>query len=264
MRARLLTVLALVLASCVVAVPARGQSQPSDQETASGEAERRRTDFRPSDETIERIQLALRADRPKGLVDPSLLDRQAVELVDGLDLVSLPIWWRPAPAAVMYGPPTHQEMLAVMDAGWYKGRPSGDLLGVATGAATSLLPAAIQALAGLFEGPPPREQWVLSDDAESAAMAFARADERVLEAHIRQRERTLDLSLVVRAGTAPDVARRLGAQFVVLVKSLVPGEINPATTIGPGAYDYLVVVRAPGGAVLASGGKSSTDADLTW
>jgi hypothetical protein len=51
---------------------------------------------------------------------------------------------------------------------------------------------------------------------------------------------------------------------VVLVKSLVPGELNPGATVGPGIYDFLVRVDSPRGDVIVSGGKSSADASLTW
>jgi len=247
---------------CALASPVLAQSLPPEP---TAERPPSRSVLEPSDATLERIQLALRAERPAGLVDPSLLDRQAVELTDGLDLVSLPPWSRTIPAAVPYGPPTHQEMLNVMTPRWFtEGRPSADPLGVTTGAAVSLLPAAISALAGLFDGPDPPEQFVLNEDGESAAMAFARADARVLDARIRQQARTIDLSLDVRAGTSPAVARQFAEQFVVLVKSLVPEEVNPGSTIGPGVYDYLVVVRSPRGEVLARGGKSSAASTLTW
>jgi hypothetical protein len=253
----------VVLAWCALVAPALAQRLPPEDRPA-GRAPSRSV-LEPSEATLERIQLELRADRPAGLVDPFLLDRQAVELANGLDLVSQPLLSRPMPAAVPYGPPTHQEMLNVMTPRWFtEGRPSADLLGVTTGAAVSLLPVAVKALTGLFDGPEPPEQFVLNEDGESAAMAFARADPRVLEAHIRQQGRTIDLSLVVQGGTAADIARQLGEQFVVLVKSLVPGELNPGATIGPGVYDYLVRVSSPRGAVIVSGGKSSADARLTW
>ena len=117
------------------------------------------------------------------------------------------------------------------------------MLSVATGSAFSLLPIAIKALGGWLFGDDEEnrpEHPILTEDEESLALAHVRADSRVLDAVLRQRGRTVVLSLVVPPDTSPDIARELGERFAVLVKAFSSTEPEPDDEIGAGDFDYLV------------------------
>lgn len=225
--------------------------------------------------SLERIRLALEIERPISLPngedltvrDGAFSDQGiSVELFGGLDLVGRVDRFGGAPATI--GPPTHQDMMAIMTPRWFtEGRPSGDLLSVATGSAFSLLPIAIKALGGWLFGDDEEnrpEHPILTEDEESLALAHVRADSRVLDAVLRQRGRTVVLSLVVPPDTSPDIARELGERFAVLVKAFSSTEPEPDDEIGAGDFDYLVRVSSPAETAIAFGGKVAAGATFNW
>ena len=241
----------------------------------------------PSAASLERIRRALALD---GQTAPRELDRltivddvplvdggRAVQLVPGLAIVGgvdlfgfMDVTTGPVPM----GGPTHRAMMSVMTPREMTEAASGDVLGIATASAFSLMPTAIKAvgaIAGwLFGGAAADddddapEHPILTESEETLALDSVRADGPVLDAGIHQHGRTVALSLVVPADTPPDTARALGERFVVLVKTFASTEPDPDDEVGAGDYDYIVRVSSPTEAVIAQGGKATSDTKINW
>ena len=237
---------------------------------------------------MERIRRALALRRSTELpgadgldiVDKSaLVDvRSTVHLVRGFSFLAGmdPFsFMDPTAGPVPIGGPTHRAMMSIMTPREFREARGSDVLGIATASAFSLVPYAvkgIQAIADwLFgeddDGGP--EQTVLTQSEETLARASLEADDRVLDADILQRGRTVGLSLVVPADTSSETARALGERFVRLVKTLSSTEPTPKRSpeddqIGAGDYDYIVRISTPTETVIALGGKATTHTKINW
>ena len=189
-----------------------------------------------------------------------------IAIVGGVDLFSfMDVTTGPVPM----GGPTHRAMMSVMTPREMTEATSGDVLGIATASAFSLMPYAIKAvgaIAGWFFGDDDDapEHPILTESEETLALDSVRADGHVLDADIHQRGRTVALSLVVPADTLPDTARALGERFVVLVKTLASTEPDPNDEVGAGDYDYIVRISSPTEAVIAQGGKATSHTKINW
>ena len=227
----------------------------------------------PSIISLDRIRLALTTERLIDLPDwtdldfqggPLAVQRPAFELLEGLDVTGgvglfVAAGGRPITAA-----PTHQEMLRVMTPRNYTQIASADALGVATASAFTLVPAAIKAIAGWLSGTGDgdgAERRILTERLEALALMRMRANPRVLDAGIGQRERTVALSLVVPPDTPPGTARVLGERFVVLVKAFASAEPRE---VGADDYDYTVRVSSPAETMIAFGGQAIGHSSLNW
>ncbi len=226
-----------------------------------------------SPESLARIRAALLADRraeesartifgdpDAGWIVPP---RPPVELAPGLGFIEglglfgdLTRGREPVPM----GGPSHWAMMNQMQPRNVAEVAQTDVLGMATASAVAAgLPYIVRSVAGWFSGlrspggvsTPP----VLTSTQEAAVLADMRADVGVLDANLRQRGRTVALSLVVPAGTELRAARAVGERFVRLV--------GRQAAAGPDAFDYVVSVRSPD-AVIARGGKPTTDPLVRW
>ena len=223
--------------------------------------------------SLDRIRLALTTGRLIDLPDGTALDfqggplavqRSALELFGGLDVTGGVGLFVTAGARPITAAPTHQEMLRVMTPRDHTEVASADALGIATASAFTLVPAAIKAIAGWLsdtgEGDG-SERRILPDSLQALALTLMRANPRVLDAGIGQRERTVALSLVVPPDTPPGTARVLGERFVVLVKAFASAEPRE---IGADDYDYTVRVSSPAEAMIAFGGQAIGHRSLNW
>jgi hypothetical protein len=226
-----------------------------------------------SPESLARIRAALQADRrtegsartvfadPDGvwIVPP----RPPVELAPGLGFIEglglfddLTRGRDPAP---MRGP-SHWAMMDRMQPREVTEVALADGLAIGTVSAFAVgLPYVVRKVAGWLSGPgsrsTPSAQPVLTSTQEVAVLDDMRADAGVLDASLRQRGRTVTLSLLVPAETEPRAARAAGERFVRLV--------GRRSAAGPDAFDYVVSVRSPD-AVIASGGKPTSDPLVRW
>ena len=144
---------------------------------------------------------------------------------------------------------------------------SADALGVATASAFALVPYAVKTIAGWLRGAggdAAPDHPILTESEETRALAGVRADRHVLDAGVRQRGRTVALSLVVPADTPPATARAIAERFVLLVKTFASAEPDPDGEVGAGDFDYVVRVSSPTEAVIALGGKATSDTTINW
>ena len=195
------------------------------------------------------------------------------------------------------GGPTHWAMMNQMTPREVNEAVSSDAQGIATASAFALLPLAIRKIADWFSGsgPVPPADPVLTAADEAEVVEDMRADAGVLDADLRQRGRTVALSLLVPAGTAPGSAREMGERFVRLVSRRAEAGPSPREAVaggadrtaagaapaptpreaaaggadrdaepGPGAFDYVISVRSPTAAVIARGGKATTEHRVRW
>ena len=242
---------------------------PASDETSSAES----AIGALSPESLARIRAALQADRrAEGSARTVFSDpdagwivppRPPVELAPGLGFVEglglfddLTRGREPAP----FGGPSHWEMMNHMQPREVTEVAQTDVLGIATASTVAAgLPYVVRRVAGWFSGlrsrggvsTPP----VLASTQEAAVLEDMRADAGVLDATLRQRGRTVTLSLVVPTETGLQDARAAGERFVRLV--------GRQSAAGPDAFDYVVSVRSPD-AVIATGGKPTTDPLVRW
>ena len=233
----------------------------------------------PSAASLERIRRALALDgrtAPSGPDTLTIVDdvalvagRRAVQLmpalaiVGGADLFGI---MDATTGLVPMGGPTHRAMMSVITPREMTEATSSDVLGIATASAFSLIPYAIKAVGGwLFgdEEDAPGHPF-LTESEETRALDGMRSSGQVLDAGIRQRGRTIALSLVVPADTPPNAAHALGERFVQLVQGFASEESVPDHEIGTGDYDYIVRVSSPTEAVIAKGGKATSHTRINW
>ena len=259
---------AIAVAVLLMTAPAAAQTPASDEtspdESAVGAL---------SPESLARIRAALQADRRAegsartvfsapdgGWIAPP---RPPVELAPGLDFLEglglfddLTRGREPTPM----GGPSHSAMMSHMQPRQVTEVAQSDVLGIGTASAVAVgLPYVWRRVAGWFSGlssrggvsTPP----VLGSTQEAAVLEDMRADAGVLDATLRQRGRTVTLSLVVPAETELRAARAAGERFVRLV--------GRRSAAGPDAFDYVVSVRSPD-AVIATGAKPTTDPLVRW
>ena len=259
---------ATAVAVLLMTAPAAAQTPTADEtspdESAVGAL---------SPESLARIRAALQADRQtEGSVRTAFGDpdagwivppRPPVELAPGLGFVEglglfddLTRGREPAP----FGGPSHWEMMNHMQPREVTEVAQTDVLGIGIASTVAAgLPYVVRKVAGWFSGlrsrggvsTPP----VLASTQEAAVLQDMRADAGVLDATLRQRGRTVTLSLVVPAETELRAARAAGERFVRLV--------GRRSAAGPDAFDYVVSVRSPD-AVIATGGKPTTDPLVRW
>ena len=259
---------ATAVAVLLMTAPAVAQT-PAPDETSPGES----AVGALSPESLARIRAALQADRRAAgsartvFSDPDsgwiVPPRPPVELAPGLGFVEglglfddLTRGREPVPM----GGPSHWAMMNQMQPRDVTEVAQTDVLGIAYASAVAAgLPYVVRKVAGWFSGlgsrggvsTPP----VLTSTQEAAVLEDMRADAGVLDANLRQRGRTVTLSLVVPAETGLRAARAAGERFVRLV--------GRRAAAGPDAFDYVVSVRSPD-AVIARGGKPTTDPLVRW
>ncbi len=273
----------VALTLTAIGTPA-GAQPPALEEPASQTAASAAAAVTPaSSASLERIKRALDLDRSTRQGKGDLEFREDILLRDERPTIE-PLPNLGLTAGVYYDPfsrirpatpgalPGHWDMVAAMTPQVAREAGSADALGIATGAAFgaaafTLVPAAIKAIRGWFDtdgdrGPttPP----VLTQAEASLALASAAASDAVLDADLKQRGRTVALALTVRADTPPATARALGDNFVRLVKTLAATEPTPGDDLGTGRFDYVVQISTPSRALLARGGKSTSDRALHW
>ena len=292
----------------------------------------------PSPDSLARIRAALAADRDRERSRRTILGppedgwiappRPSVDLAPGLGFVEglglyddLTRGREPVPM----GGPTHRAMLNQMTPREVNEVASTDVLGIGTASAFALVPHAIRKIAAWFSGsgPGPPADPVLTAADEAAVLEDMRANAGVIDADLRQRGRTVALSLLVPAGTAPGAAREMGERFVRLVSRRAGADAVPSNAVagragrggwtadgvavvlgprdaaaggagrggrtadgvvaallasreaaaggagqdaepGPGAFDYVISVRSPTDAVIARGGKATTEHRVRW
>ena len=259
---------AAAVAVMLTTAPAAAQTPTPDEsspaETAVGAL---------SPESLARIRAALLADRraedsartvfgdpdDQWIVPP----RPPVELAPGLGFLEglglfgdLTRGSDPAPM----GGPSHWAMMNQMQPRAVTEVALADGLAIGTVSAFAVgLPYVVRKLAGWLSGPgsgaPPPARPVLTSTQEAAVLEDMRANIGVVDASLRQRGRTVTLSLVVSAETEPRAAREMGERFVRLV--------GRRSAAGPDAFDYVVSVRSPD-AVIAHGGKPTSDPLVRW
>ena len=226
-----------------------------------------------SPESLARIRAALLADRRAEesartvFSDPDagwiVPQRPPIELAPGLGFIEglglfddLTRGREPAPM----GGPSHWAMMNQMQPREVTEVAQTDVLGIATATTVAAgLPYVVRRVAGWFSGLRSRggvsTAPVLTSTQEAAVLTDMRADAAVLDANLRQRGRTVALSLVVPAGTELRAARAAGERFVRLV--------GRRAAAGPDAFDYVVSVRSPD-ALIARGGKPTSDPLVRW
>lgn len=223
--------------------------------------------------SLARIRAALQADRraeesartvfsdPDGgwIIPP----RPPVELAPGLGLLEgfglFDDLTRGREPALLSGP-DHWTMMNQMQPRGVTEVALADGMAIGTVSAFAVgLPYFIRKVHGWLSGPgsgaAPPAQPVLTSTQEAAVLEDMRADAAVLDANLRQRGRTVTLSLVVPAETELRAARAAGERFVRLV--------GRRSAAGPDAFDYIVSVRSPD-AFIARGGKPTSDPLVRW
>ena len=268
------TAVAVLLMTGPAAAQSPAAQSPAAQSPASDESSPDESAVGAlSPESLARIRAALQADRrAEGSArtvfgDPGdgwiVPPRPPVELAPGLGFVEglglfddLTRGREPAP----FGGPSHSEMMNQMQPRQMTEMAQTDVLGIGTASAVAVgLPYVYRKVAGWFSGlrsrPGVSTAPVLASTQEAAVLDDMRADAGVLDATLRQRGRTVTLSLVVPADTGLRAARAAGERFVRLV--------GRRSAAGPDAFDYVVSVRSPD-ALIATGGKPTTDPLVRW
>ena len=226
-----------------------------------------------SPESLARIRAALQADRrAEGSArtvfsDPDvgwiIPPRPPVELAPGVGFIEgLGLFddlTRGREPALLSGP-DHRTMMNQMQPREVTEVALADGMAIGTVSAFAAgLPYVVRKVAGWLSGPGSRAgvstQPVLTSTQEAAVLEDMRGNTGVIDATLRQRGRTVALSLVVPAGTELRAARAAGERFVRLVGRRAAG--------GPDAFDYVVSVRSPD-AVIARGGKPTSDPLVRW
>ncbi len=226
-----------------------------------------------SPESLARIRAALQADRlAEGSARPVFSDpdvgwiippRPPVELAPGLGFIEgLGLFddlTRGREPALLSGP-DHWTMMNQMQPREVTEVALADGMAIGTVSAVAVgLPYLLRKVHGWLSGPgpgaTPPAQPVLTSTQEVSVLEDMRAQADVLDATLRQRGRTVTLSLVVPAETELRAARAAGERFVRLV--------GRRSAAGPDAFDYVVSVRSPD-AVIARGGKPTTDPLVRW
>ena len=252
----------------MMAAPAEAQTQSSDEpsptESAAGAL---------SPAALARIRAAIEADRRDErsgrtvFGDPDdgwiVSPRPPVELAPGLGFIEglglyrdLTRGREPAPL----GGPGHWAMMDRMQPREVTEVAMADGMAIGTVSAFAVgLPYVARKIAGWLSGPgpgaAPPAQPVLTSTQEAAVIEDMRANIGVIDATLRQRGRTVALSLLVPVETEPRAAREIGERFVRLV--------GRRAEAGPDAFDYVVSVRSPD-AVIAHGGKPTSDPLVRW
>ena len=252
----------------MMATPAGAQPQPPD-ESPPAESGIGALDAA----SLARIRAALQADRERAgrtvFGDPDdqwiVPPRPPVEFAPGLGFTTglglfddLTRGRDPAPM----GGPSHWAMMSQMQPREVAEVAQTDVLGIGTASAVAAgLPYLVRRVAGWLSGPGPasypgsRTQPVLTSTQEAAVLEDMRAGGGVIDATLRQRGRTVTLSLVVPAETERRTALDIGERFVRLV--------GRRSAAGPDAFDYVVSVRSPE-ALIARGGKPTSDPLVRW
>ena len=237
----------------------------------------------PPDETaapttsLERIRRGLELERGTfapalgrlDFRDPTLVleSRSAIQVTPGLGFVGGVTLLRTTDGGgvVPMGGPTHATMLAAMTPLDFRQAASTDVLGIATASAFAIAPRAVIAMVNWLRGDEvDLTVPVLSEGDKTTVLAATQAGTEVLHAGIEQGGKTVELSLVVPDETPPERAQRLGRRFLWLVKATSAVEQEPDLLPGAGNFDYVVRVSSESNTVLAQGGKTTTQTNITW
>lgn len=266
----------LLLISIVLASPATSQTQ-SLENIGKGMSPEKRPAKGLSSASFERIRSLLALERQTvhsgfdgfDFRDDFLPRNQqpAIQLLDGLDFVGGITLFDNTDRLVPFGPPTHREMLNLLTPRLVREATAADALGVATASVGSLVPYTVTSIVRWFrddqdDNVPTRP--ILPKREETFVLAETRTNPQVLDAGISQRERTVDLSLVVPSDTPLDIAQALGERFVLLVKTSASTESNPCQNVGTGNYDYILRIGSPTENSIAVGIKATSDAQIKW
>ena len=102
-----------------------------------------------------------------------------------------------------------------------------------------------------------------STEAQDLAIQTIKQELLVRDAAMRRDGDTFNLVLVVNAATNEVEAKRLGDNFVRLLKGF-SDDTNPGQDIGTGKYHYIIGVYYPDQSEVAFGAKSSITPWITW
>ena len=112
--------------------------------------------------------------------------------------------------------------------------------------------------------PQPNVTPVSSPDPSTAAETEIKKHAAVLNANADLAGLSVMLTMTVSDDTDETRARALGRYFVRLFKDLGPDQAPSEQALGAGQYNYVVQVRHSNGELVALGGKTSVDDDMTW
>ena len=104
---------------------------------------------------------------------------------------------------------------------------------------------------------------ILTKAQKSMAINTIKGYPEVKDAAITQEKQKLSLVLVVTYATTEARGKKLGDNFVRLVKTFGP-EKSPGKEIGKGEYDYLIGIYYANEKQLALGAKVSFSPRITW
>jgi len=108
-----------------------------------------------------------------------------------------------------------------------------------------------------------KSNYQLSDEAKNLAISGIKNYDEVTDAAIVQDDKTLSLVLIVRYSTNKEKAKKLGENFIRMVKTF-SDDNNPGKEIGSGEYDYLITVAYPNQSVIAQGAKARISNHISW
>ena len=112
--------------------------------------------------------------------------------------------------------------------------------------------------------PQPNVTPVSSPDPSTAAVTEIEKHAAVLNANADLAGLSVMLTMTVSDDTDETRARALGRYFVRLFKDLGPDQAPSEQALGAGQYNYVVQVRHSNGKLVALGGKTSVEDDMTW
>lgn len=103
----------------------------------------------------------------------------------------------------------------------------------------------------------------IAEEIKSMAIAEIEKDPMVKEAAIAQKGKKISLAIIVNYATSKEHAKRLGDNFVRLVKALSEDK-SPGKEIGEGIYHYSISVCYPDETVVVKGAKVDFADHITW
>lgn len=103
----------------------------------------------------------------------------------------------------------------------------------------------------------------ITEDEKRSAINSIREESEVINASIEQEDETINLTLIVEFGTSKGRAKKLGKDFIRLVKTLSKDK-DPGEEIGEGIYDYTIEVLYPNKKEVVAGAKARRARKVTW
>ena len=103
----------------------------------------------------------------------------------------------------------------------------------------------------------------ITEDEKHSAITSIREESEVINALIKQEDETINLTLIVEFGTSKGRAKKLGKNFIRLVKTASKDK-DPGEEIGEGIYDYVIEVLYPNKKEVVAGAKARRARKVTW